>query len=831
MTPKLPPRHLPPRRLLAVAAAVALFGGPVEAQSVLEQPSPTAPSNPDQVPTTPPPSNARPSDVPTCPLGSYRCPPRPLNYSMCRPNAMLSFYDPTMSKDSSVRDTSNTYVTAQRVDGSNQTVYHLEGDVKLDRADQRIQADVADYNEDSTDFDARGNVRYQEAGQLMSTDHMRGNQDASTAIADNVAYQMLASRGNGVAVQGQKLDEQRSRYLNATYSTCDVGNHVWELRGKDIRMDKETGEGVAHDATMYLYNVPFFWLPSFTFPIDDRRKTGFLTPTIGSSSRSGFTVSAPYYLNLAPNYDATLDPRIYADRGVMLATEFRYLVPGSLGQLNFEFLPHDNGDSDPDGTANTEGKNRWLLKYNDHTQIYGPWSLNVGINRASDRNYLRDFGNDLYTASIGQLTSSTYINGGGKWWNQVYWNASIGADYYQNVDYSLPDSSVQYKRWPRATFNVDYPINRWLDVGANTEAVAFRKNESVEGNRLDLYPYVQANFQGAAWFVKPKVAYRYTGYDLTGNYQQYGYSGLLAPGQASPFTNGSPSRSLPIVSVDSGLIFDRSMSLFGTSYTQTLEPRLYYLYVPYRNQNNIPLFDTNLMSFDTWQLFTPNTYSGADRQINANNLSAMLTSRLLDDNGVERLSVDFGQIRYFTQQRVQLPNGANTVTPPTNWSGSDYVIDLTTQLNDSWKLTSQYQWNPNTSLTDLGAIGVQYRLKTDGVLNFSYRYRRQPGTELPWLEQYDASVVYPLSDRWRLIGHWAYSVLDKKTVEALAGVEYDSCCVALRLIGRHYVNTYDYTTQLGSANTAVMFEIEFKGMGNFTGQSENILRNGILGYQ
>lgn len=825
MTPKLPPRHLPPRRLLAVAAALALFGSPVEAQSAPDQPV-----TPEQPSPTPPPSNNPPPAVSNCPLGAFRCPPRPLNYSMCRPNAMLSFYDPTMSKDSSVRDTSNTYVTAQRVDGSNQTTYHLEGDVKMDRADQRIQSDVADYNNDTTDFDARGNVRYQEAGQLMSTDHMRGNQDASTAIADNVAYQMLASRGNGVATQGQKLDEQRSRYINATYSTCDVGNHVWELRGKDIRMDKETGEGVAHDATMSLYGVPFFWLPNFSFPIDDRRKSGFLTPSIGSSSRSGFTVSAPYYLNLAPNYDATLDPRIYADRGAMLATEFRYLVPGSLGQVNFEYMPHDNGDSDPDGTANTKGRDRWLLKYYDHTQLYGPWSLNVSVNRASDRNYMRDFGNDLYTASIGQLTSSTYINGGGKW-GTAYWNASLGADYYQNVDYSLPDSSVQYKRWPRATFNVDYPINRWLDVGANTEAVAFRKDQSVEGNRLDLYPYVQANFQGAAWFVKPRVAYRYTGYDLTGNTQQYGYYGLLGTGQASPFTNNSPSRSLPIVSVDSGLVFDRSMSLFGNSYTQTLEPRLYYLYVPYRNQNNLPLFDTTLMSFDTWELFTPNTFSGADRQINANNLSAMLTSRLLDDNGVERVSVDFGQIRYFTQQRVQLPNGQNTVTPATNWSGSDYVIDLTTQLNDRWKLTSQYQWNPNTSLTDLGAIGLQMRIKTDGILNFSYRYRRQPGTELPWLEQYDASVVYPVSDRWRLIGHWTYSVLDKKTVEALAGVEYDSCCVALRLVGRHYVNTYDYTTQLGSANTAVMLEVEFKGMGNFTGQSENALRNGILGYQ
>jgi len=743
---------------------------------------------------------------------------------------MLSFYDPTMSKDSSVRDTSNTYVTAQRVDGSNQTVYHLEGDVKVDRADQRLQADVADYNTDTTDFDARGNVRYQEAGQLMSTDHMRGNQDASTATADNVEYQMLTSRGNGVATQGQKLDEQRSRYLNATYSTCDVGNHVWELRGKDIRMDKETGEGVAHDATMSVYGVPFFWLPTFTFPIDDRRKSGFLTPTIGNSSRSGFMASAPYYLNLAPNYDATLDPRIYTDRGAMLAGEFRYLVPGSLGQLNFEFLPHDNGTPDPDSTDDTKGKNRWLLKYNDNTHLYGPWTLNVSVNRTSDRNYLRDFGNDLYTASIGQLTSSTYVNGGGKW-GTAYWNASLGADYYQNVDYSLPDSSVQYKRWPRATFNVDYPINRWLEVGANTEAVAFRKDQFVEGNRLDLYPFIQADFRGAAWFVKPRLGYRYTAYDLTGNYQQYGFTGLLPQGYSSPFTSGSPSRSLPITSIDSGLIFDRSMSLFGTSYTQTLEPRLYYLYVPYRNQNNLPLFDTNLMSFDTWELFTPNTYSGADRQINANNLSALLTTRLLDDNGVERLSADFGQIRYFTQQRVQQPNSPNTTTPPTNWSGSDYVIDLTTQLNDDWKVMSQYQWNPNTSLTDLGAIGLQMRIKTDGILNFSYRYRRQPGSESPLLEQYDASVVYPVSDRWRLIGHWTYSVLDKKTVEALAGVEYDSCCVALRLVGRHYVNTFNYSSQLGSANTSVMLEVEFKGMGGFTGQSENALRNGILGYQ
>nr|WP_283255955.1 LPS assembly protein LptD [Dyella humicola] len=807
---------MPPRRLLAVAAAFALFGGPVEAQSAPQTSGPTI--------------TARAAAG--CPLGAFHCAPRPVSFAMCRPNAMLDFYDPLLSKDSSVRATSNTYVYAERVDSSNQSIYHLEGRVKMERADQRVQADVADYNQDTSDYDARGNVRYQEVGQLMSSDHMRGNQDASTGIADNVTYQMLTSRGHGVAEQGQMLDDQRTRYFQATYSTCDVGSHVWELRAKDIRMDKETGEGIARSATMYVGNVPIFYMPYFSFPINDERKTGFLDPTIGNSSRSGLMISAPYYLNLAPNYDATLDPRIYTDRGVLLGGEFRYYVPGSTGQMNIEFLPNDRGTTDPDSVINTENTNRYLFKLNDYTHLFGPWAFTTSINRASDRNYLRDFGNDLFTASIGTLTSSAYVVGSGTWGGGSLWAAWIGADDYQNIDPSLPDSSVQYKRWPRAVFNVDVPIERWLEFGANTEAVAFRKDESVEGNRLDLYPYLAADFRGASWFVRPKVAYRYTAYDLIGNYNAFGYVGPLTPGIATPFTQTSPSRSLPIVSLDSGLIFDRSTSLFGTSYTQTLEPRIYYLYVPYRDQDNLPLFDTNLMSFDTWQLFTPNQFSGADRQMNANNLTGAITSRLLDENGVERLSASFGQIRYFTEQRVQLPYG-NSVPPPTNWSGSDYVAELDTQLDDQWRVTSSYQWNPNTRLTDLGAIGVQRRLLTDGIINFSYRYRRTPGSVQPLLEQYDASIVYPVSDRWRLLGHWTYSVLDKATVEALAGVEYDSCCVALRLIARHYVNSYNYLTPAAGAstNTSIMFEVEFKGMGSSMGKSENLLRSGILGYQ
>ena len=583
-------------------------------------------------------------------------------------------------------------------------------------------------------------------------------------------------------------------------------------------------------------NVPFLYLPIMSFPISNQRKSGFLFPTISDTSRAGLMFSIPYYLNLAPNYDATLDPRLYFSRGPMLGGEFRYLdLYRSSGQLDFQYLANDRGndrsnDNDPNA-FDSLGRQRYLVKYTDNTALWQGASLNLNFNRASDSSYLHDFGNDLYTSSIGTLTSSAYVNQWSKWWN-----ASFGADYYQNVDPSLPDSVVQYKRWPRATFNLDVPINRWLEFGMNNEAVAFRKDNVVEGDRLDLYPYLAADFEGAAWFVRPKLAYRYTTYQLSAGYQNYGYAGPLSAGQDTPFTDHTPSRALPIASLDTGLIFERDTSLFGNNYTQTLEPRLYYLYVPYRNQNDIPLFDTTLMSFDYWQLFSPNQYSGADRQMNANNLTGALTTRLLDEDGVERLSLSIGQIRYFADQRVQLPNGQSTVAAATDYPGSDYVVQLNSQLNDDWRVGSDYQWNPNTHQTDMGALELQHRLGFDGVLNFSYRFRRTPGSTAPLLKQYDVSAVYPVSDRWRLIGHWTYSVLDHRTVEALAGVQYESCCMKVSLVGRHYVTGYDsvvYDPNLtgGGTNNAVMVEIEFKGLGAFNGQQEDLLRRGILGYQ
>jgi LPS-assembly protein len=830
---------LPKRRLLATAVALIVSGHALE---VSAQSAPTQGETRAVAPTAP-------VAAETCPLGSFICPPRPVSYAMCRPNAMLDFYEPSITKDSSLRETAITDIhsgiddgntSGVKVESPEPNVYHMTGGVRLERADQVLRAQDVTYNSDSTAYDARGDVKYQEAGMLVSADRMTGTTTPNQGDAYNVRYQLLQSRGNGVADHAKVMDPQHGRFSMASYSTCDVGARMWEFRAKTMNLNKETGVGEARGATMRFKGVPFMYLPYFTFPLDDRRKSGFLYPNFGSNSRSGVFLNLPYYLNLAPNYDATITPGYYSDRGFMLGAEFRYLLPRSTGTFDVQYMARDKGpDDDESGTSDRDGsKQRYFVHITNSTNLGDGFVFGANINRASDNQYFRDFSNDLYQSAVGILSSSAYVSKSGK-----YWSASLGADDYQNVDAGLPNYVVPYRRWPRATFNLQAPLNDWLDAGIDSEAVAFRKVDrapvsgtfpgQVDGNRLDLAPFLAADFSGASWFVRPRVEYRYTDYRLDSDYQHFNYA------------KQSPSRSVPIGSLDAGLIFDRHTSLFGTQYTQTLEPRIYYLYVPYRNQNDLPAFDTNEMSFDFWQLFTTNRFSGADRQMDANNLTAALTTRLLDDSGVERLSASIGQIKYFSDQKVQMPGVA-----PTDFSRSNYVAQLGIQLNDKWRLNSSYQWDPNKRQspyvneqgqvfqqgreTDLATVQVQRRIKGDGIFNFSYRYRRNV------MEQFDTSVVFPVSERWRALARWVFARRDvlnnpfgqptftfsHRTLEAAAGVEYESCCVAFRVLGRHYVHDY-----LRATDNAIMFEVEFKGLGSLNPQSGAYLRRAILGYQ
>ncbi len=747
----------------------------------------------------PAPAGSPSTDAPACPIGVYRCPKKADDFSLCKPSALLEFYEPGLPTTGD-REAAPADMQADRFDSSDSKKYVLTGHARLQRVDQLLQGDRLSYDSESTAYTAEGHVRYQDRGLLLAADKAQGTTTPNASTLDQVRYQVLSSRGNGTADRARLLDADHAALDRVSYSTCDIDDRRWELRARDMSLNQDQGVGRAHDVTMRWGDVPFLWLPYARFPIDDRRQSGFLYPSLGSSNNGGFDMTLPYYLNLAPNFDATLYPRLIWDRGLMLGGEFRYLTDTQRGKVEFTSLPHDRA-------ANRE---RGYFHFENYGVLSSHWGVSVNLNDVSDDRYFEDFGNTLTTVATSLLPSSAYLNGRGSWWS-----ASIGGDRYQITDPSLSDLSEPYQRLPRATFEGEHDLAGPLRVGLDGEFVAFHKSCTREGGskvcptngqRLDLYPYLALPLEGASWFLRPELGVRSTRYDLD-------------PGNdaiAGSLSDTSPQRTVPIASVDAGLVFERDARLFGEDMLQTLEPRLYYLRVPYRDQSDLPVFDTQPISFDFGQLFRTNRYTGADRQTDANNLTLALTSRLLEsDSGVERVAASLGQIRYFDDQRVQLPG-----QPPTDYAGSDYVGQLDLRLSERWRLSLAEQWDPNRDRSDLGTFSLQHRFGREGVLNLSYRYRRD------FLEQADIAALVPLNERWRLVGRWNYSLRDDKTLEGFFGVEHDDCCTAWRILARHYVHNV-----AGDSTNALYFELEFKGIGALGQKTDDFLRRAILGYR
>ncbi len=731
-----------------------------------------------------------------CLPGSDQCPRKSDDFRLCKPNALLSFYVaglPTEGK----REDADTDFAADRFQSADSSKYVLQGNARVQRLDQLIRADELTYWTETTAWIANGNVRYQDRSMLLSADKAQGKTTPNTAVLDGVRFQMLSSRGNGRAQQAELIDDDHARMQVVRYSTCDPDQPSWEIRARDLAIDQAEGVGRGHDVTLRVGDVPIFWLPYARFPTDNRRQSGFLYPSFGFNGNSGLDLTLPYYLNLAENYDMTLYPRLVTQRGFMAGAEFRYLTDSSRGRIDGSWMPNDR-------RAERE-RGQWHVE--NFTSLGSNWNFSANVNGVTDKRYFEDFGDSLSSIATSLLPSSAYLNGRGRGWS-----FAVGGDKYQITDPALSDQFEPYMRLPRITFDGDVALAGRLRGGVKSEFVAFDKDCwrddagnrvcPTTGQRLDLYPYLSLPLEGSSWFLRPEIGVRHTRYDVETEIDRHTVS-------------ATPQRTVPIASLDMGLIFERDANLFGESYTQTLEPRLFYLRVPYRDQDTLPMFDTQLLTFDFPQLFSTNRYTGADRQMDANNLTAAITTRLLEtDSGAERLSASLGQIRYFDDQRVQL-YGA-----PTRYSGSAYVAEVDVHLSDKWRLKVADQWNPNGDETDLSAISLQRRFLGDGVLNLSYRYRRD------FLEQTDVSALIPLNERWRLIGRWNYSLRDGKPLENLIGVERDSCCVIWRLLARHYLRTAG-----GKANDALYFEMELKGLGAIGQKTGDFLRRGILGYQ
>jgi LPS-assembly protein len=698
------------------------------------------------------------------------------------------------------------------IEGSDTT---FSGHVALTRGDQFLGTDRLTSNSETGNYEASGSVRYQDSGIRLVAASATGNMDEDTHRLDDVHYQLISRRGNGGADRAE-MHGSEGALFGSTYSTCPPDDRRWELRAKQIDINTDSGMGVAHDATLRVGKVPVLYVPWFTFPIDNRRRTGLLYPSIGSSGRNGFDWRQPIYFNLAPNYDLTLTPRYMSERGLQLGSQFRYLLPHGRGTLDMEYLPSDNltdrerdeeiADGIPEENRRVE--NRGMFRFNATQDLSEHWQARSNLYWLSDPRYLEDASNNINGLATYRLTSTVGIYGTGR-----YWQAGISAERPILADYTLSERNLPFGRLPRLFAEWEQPIGRHLTTGVDAELVRFQHNDPdilPGGSRLDLKPYVSMPFEGDGWFATPTLAWRYTGYHL---------DDALATKLGG---NASPSRSLPIASFDAGMYFDRDTSIGGEGFLQTLEPRIFYLYAPYRDQSELPLFDTRPMTFSWGSLFRDNRFTGADRQINANQLTVALSSRLLrQSDGFEKLVLNVGQIRYFEPQKV-----STSTTPPVDASQSAWLADATYALNDRWTVNGSYQWDPESRQHNLASVNTRYLVGDEGIVNLGYRYRRD------LLEQADFSFLYPINASWSLVGRYYYSFYrnaatgdEPGLLEGIAGVQWDSCCLAVRVVARRYVRN-----RTGDMNNAIQFEVELKGLGSAGSDTRSRLRRAILGY-
>ncbi len=666
----------------------------------------------------------------------------------------------------------------------------LTGDVDAHWREQRLMADWAHYQQDSDLLTLRGDLYYEVPGLRVAAEKATLYVKEQHGTINGIkGYRLPQAGARGEADSAEIYDEQRSSYRNITYTTCRPGNADWQIRAKTLMVDREGGWGKAEDATVRFKGVPVLYSPYLSFPVDERRKSGFLLPVLSQSDRTGLDIQTPYYLNLAPNYDLTLYPRIMSQRGLMLGGEFRFLTEHTEGDVRAQILPEDWNK--PDGVSDLRGAAALHITNTPSRR----WVNEVSLDYVSDSQYLHDFGDDVGATSQTHLQRSLRTRYFGD-----YWTFTGLAQSYQTIDETLTADERPYSRVPQLRIEAEYPGFQGLAFHFEGETVQFAHDSKEEGLRLDAMPGISLPMRASWGYMEPRVDMRYTQYSLQNR----------APGLAT-----SLQRSLPIASLDAGLYFDRDLTWSNQSLTQTLEPRLYYLYSPYRDQSDFPVFDTAEAGLYFDSLFRRNRFVGSDRQGDANQLTAALTTRVLSANtGEEQFRASIGQILYFDDRQVQL----ETTTATQDQHYSSVAGEIAAQVTRELQTRAYMQWDPKQSNTEKLAAELRYRGDNAQILNLAYRY------EEDMQRQVDASFLLPVDRSWNLVGRWNYSLEDEQVLESFAGVEYDSCCWALRVLGRNFINDDE-------RSTAVYLQLELKGLGSVGHRADQVLAKGLMGYE
>jgi LPS-assembly protein len=700
------------------------------------------------------------------------------------------------------------FLMADRVEGITGKESVAEGNAELHKGTTAVYADWLKYVEQTEDVEARGRVRIEREGDVITGPSLKYRVNDATgtfeqpvfALAPRKRLNIQPVEGRGHAQTARFEGEDKYRLFDAFFTTCKPGNDDWHLAVGELDLDYTRDLGIARNATIYFKNVPIMKSPYMDFALNNQRKSGFLPPLLGSSGKNGPEVTLPYYFNLAPNRDLTIAPRLMEKRGAQLGGDLRFLEPYFWGELKAEVLPKDMILQQSRSAVSL------IANYNQPGLAIGA----LNINRVSDDNYFRDLSSRINIAAQTTLLRDGYLTYFGSWWNGGYWNATgrvQGFQVLQDASRSIP---VPYWRAPQLSLNAGkQDVGAGVDFALASEVVDFRHPTSVTGLRSTVYPSLKLPIITAGSFLTPKIGIHSTYYALDPN----GNVPVSIPGAAA--NSGTLARTLPIFSVDSGLIYERTANLQGQSLIQTLEPRAYYLLVPRRDQGQIPLFDTAVADFNYAQIFSENSFVGGDRINDANQLTLAVTSRVLfSSTGQEAGRATVGQRYYFKDQQVTLDPAA----APRTYHSSDWLAALSGRLAQRWTAESGIEYNARESRTERATVGVRYQPELLKTLNMSYRYLRDT------LKQVDVSSQWPLGGGWYGLGRFNYSIMDGRIVEGLAGFEYNGDCWIGRVVMQRFA------VAPGDVTRTVFLQIELNGFSRVGSNPFEALKRNIPGY-
>ena len=704
---------------------------------------------------------------------------------------------PTFYADKHLREQTPMDIFAGSSEVFDLELISLSGNIDLQRADQHIMADQADYNQASGVLDLYGDIIYSDASMALHSTSAQVNLRENSSLLRNVSFIIPSSPIRGSADVVYRDSPTFSRYNEVTYTACEPGNQDWMLHASRMKVNDETGRVAVKHGWLEFKSVPVLYFPYGSFPVDDRRLTGLLTPSFGVSGRNGVDIRLPFYWNIAPNYDLTLSPRYMTERGFMIGADFRYLWNKTQGEINFEIMPED---TQLDAL-------RWGGSFQNTTRFTKNLRMNINANYVSDSAYFSDL-----DGSLGLNNRNRYLESNADIAYTLPWvTMSARVDNYQNIDPSASDENVPYRRLPQLRLDMFKSFNDLpLEIGFDSEYVYFQRHfpdGKPQGQRFDIKPSISFPVVSQAGFIIPKIAMQHTQYWL----DDQPTSGAL-----------SLSKTLPIISLDSGLFFDKDFE----SITHTIEPRLFYLYIPFKDQSDIPNFDTSLYDYNFGQLFRDNEFNGVDKTQNANQMTAALTTRLVQ-NGRDRLKLTVGEIFYFADRKVNLVgNQVHTQFL------SNLITEFSSEITNELKFISSMQWSFKDNKVDRGNADLRYYgLDNNIIVNLGYRYRQLRPEQLGQ-NQIVASAMVPIYDGWSVIGLYRYSLFDGKNLEYFVGVEKDSCCWRFRVIYRQFLLS-SASDDIGEADpqNSIFFQLELKGFTSLGEKVDDFLQENISGYR